>query len=268
MQRCLLGVGANQGDCQKTIDEALAALANLPSTDVVAVSQLVESSPVGGPAGQAPYLNGAAVLETRLPPPQLLVHLHAIERVLGRSRVERWGTRTIDLDLLLYEQQVVLSPATQVPHPRMSFRPFVMAPAAEVAGDWPHPLLGSTINQLWERLQHGEDAVVVYGRSDSTAKDFCVELSAKYPALRQVETPLPGADALPRSHIALVLDGALVNRLETCKLAVFLGPIGPAPVAGWPTLMLAPQRQADWRWEAEAAIEAVWPRLGRPTGDG
>ena len=102
-----------------------------------------ESAPVGGPAGQSNYFNGAATLATSLPAETLLERLLAVESKLGRVRGERFGPRTIDLDLLLYGEQVIESATLQVPHPRLSERRFVLAPAAEIAGPMRVPTIAN-----------------------------------------------------------------------------------------------------------------------------
>jgi 2-amino-4-hydroxy-6-hydroxymethyldihydropteridine diphosphokinase len=96
---------------------------------------LHETEPVGGPDGQGPYLNAVAELDTTLSPEALLAWLHEIEQRHGRVRSERWGPRTLDLDLLLYRDLVIDRPELTVPHPRMWERDFVMTPLREICGD-------------------------------------------------------------------------------------------------------------------------------------
>ena len=122
-----VGLGANLGDREETIR---AAVAELP--DVVAVSPLRETDPVGV-TDQPQFLNGVAALETELAPRELLDVLLAIERRLGRERRERWGPRTIDLDLLLYGDAVIDEDSLKIPHPRLHERRFVLEPLADLA---------------------------------------------------------------------------------------------------------------------------------------
>jgi len=117
------------------------------------VADPVETDPVGGPP-QGRYLNGAAVVVTELPPVELLARLKAVERALGREPGgPRWGPREADLDLLLYGQEVVSLPDLEIPHPRMAERRFVLEPAARIAADWVHPVLGRTVQALMEELR-------------------------------------------------------------------------------------------------------------------
>ncbi len=141
MVTCLIGLGSNQGDRVGNLLAAIAALGEDPAISLQAVSSFVESAPVGGPAGQPNFFNGAAILATSLPAEALLTRLLDIELQLGRVRGERFGPRTIDLDLLLYGEQVIESPTLQVPHPRLRVRRFVLAPAAEIAGEMLVPAL-------------------------------------------------------------------------------------------------------------------------------
>ena len=126
MTRAYVGVGANLGDREATIRTALDALPG-----VVAVSALRETDPVGV-ADQPPFLNGAAALETELAARELLETLLAVERELGRERGERWGPRTIDLDLLLYGNETIDEPGLTVPHPRLHERRFALEPLVDL----------------------------------------------------------------------------------------------------------------------------------------
>jgi len=132
MTRAYIGLGANLGDREATIRAALAELNDEDGIDVVAVSTLRETEPVGvGP--QPLFLNGAAALETTLSPRALLELLLVVERELGRTRDgPRFGPRTIDLDLLLYGDETVDEPGLTVPHPRLHERVFALEPLAEL----------------------------------------------------------------------------------------------------------------------------------------
>jgi 2-amino-4-hydroxy-6-hydroxymethyldihydropteridine diphosphokinase len=130
--RAYVGLGANLGDREGTIRAAVAALAEEEGIEVVAVSTLRDTEPVG--VGEQPrYLNGVAALETTLPPRRLLEWLLEVEQRFGRVRVPgEHGPRTLDLDLLLYGDEAIDEPGLTVPHPRLHERRFVLEPLAEL----------------------------------------------------------------------------------------------------------------------------------------
>ena len=131
-----IGLGGNVGDATATLRSAIDALAALPGTRLAAASRLYRTAPVGGIA-QADFINGVARLETILAPQDLLRALFAIERAHGRDRdiEQRWGPRTLDLDLLLYGEDVLDVDGLTVPHPRIAERAFVLVPLVEIAPD-------------------------------------------------------------------------------------------------------------------------------------
>lgn len=133
MARAYVGLGANLGDREATIRRAVELLGAEPGIEVVAVSSLRETDPVGY-LDQPRFLNGAAALDTELAPPELLERLLEIERALGRQRESgpRFGPRAIDLDLLLYGDEVVNEPGLTVPHPRLPERRFALEPLHEL----------------------------------------------------------------------------------------------------------------------------------------
>jgi pantoate--beta-alanine ligase len=131
---------------------AIAEIRKQPAICLQAVSSFHETAPVGGPPGQANYFNAAVAIETKLSPADLQGMLAAIEQKLGRTRAERWGPRTVDLDLLLYGDSTIETPELTIPHPRMAERRFVLAPAAEIAADLQHPRTGKTIGQMLAEL--------------------------------------------------------------------------------------------------------------------
>ncbi|HZD37652.1 MAG TPA: 2-amino-4-hydroxy-6-hydroxymethyldihydropteridine diphosphokinase [Actinomycetes bacterium] len=131
MTRAHVALGSNLGDRMATLDAAVRALDADEQTHVMAVSRVYETEPVGGPE-QGPYLNAVAVLETDRDPHSLLDLLLLTEERLGRVRTERWGPRTADLDLILYDGPPVESPDLTVPHPRARERAFVLVPLLDV----------------------------------------------------------------------------------------------------------------------------------------
>lgn len=151
MPRAYVGLGANLGDRAATLRRAVELLAGEAGVDVVAVSELRETDPVGV-VDQPRFLNGAAMVETSLSPRELLDVLLRIERSLGRVRDgTRWGPRTIDLDLLLYGAEEVEEPGLQVPHPRLHERLFALVPLAELDPELRIPGKG-TVSEALARL--------------------------------------------------------------------------------------------------------------------
>jgi len=129
---CYLGVGSNLGNRRKNIKLAVNRIKILKSTKIIKVSKLLESSPCGGPAGQANYLNAALSMRTNFSPLNLLKKLKKIENELGRIPTVRSGPRVIDLDILLYGDRFLRNKVLTIPHPRMFKRDFVIKPLIEV----------------------------------------------------------------------------------------------------------------------------------------
>jgi 3-oxoacyl-[acyl-carrier protein] reductase len=143
-----IALGSNLGDRVAYLREGLDRLEAEPGVRVARVSSFYETKPVGGPQGQGFYLNAAAELLTDHPAPQLLEILLRIETGLGRVRSEKDGPRTLDLDLLLYDDLVLDNPGLTLPHARMHERLFVLQPLAEIAPGVRHPVLGQRIDDL------------------------------------------------------------------------------------------------------------------------
>jgi len=148
--RAYVGLGSNLGDRAAYLLLGLSALSRLPETRLLRLSPVYETDPVGPP--QPPYLNMVAELETELSPKGLLAEMLRIEKALGRERRERWGPRTLDLDLLLYGDLVLEEAGLSVPHPRLHERAFVLVPLLDLLPEGRHPLWGQSFAELLASL--------------------------------------------------------------------------------------------------------------------
>ncbi|WP_414042115.1 2-amino-4-hydroxy-6-hydroxymethyldihydropteridine diphosphokinase [Macrococcus animalis] len=142
-----ISFGSNLGDRAQQIHDALILLNHIPNTVVTKVSMLYETAPVGGVA-QDDFLNGAAEIATNLEPLALLDAIQAIELKLNRVRKIHWGPRTIDLDIILFGDEVIDSERLKVPHPYMHERSFVLIPLNEIAPDAMHPVLNQKVSEI------------------------------------------------------------------------------------------------------------------------
>ena len=146
-----IALGSNLGDSLTIFREALQALTLTKQLEITAQSSWHKTKPIGPP--QPDYLNACITALTTLAPENLLSKLHDIENQFGRERKERWGARTLDLDLLLYGDHLINTPTLTVPHPRMQERGFVLYPLMEIAHDWIDPRTNLTIQALGDRLK-------------------------------------------------------------------------------------------------------------------
>lgn len=144
--QCAIALGSNLGDSRAILEAALATLVATPDINLQAKSSWYQTKAVGPP--QPDYINGCALLHVQTPPQMLLETLLKIEAQFGRVRRERWGARSLDLDLLLYDDLILDTPTLQLPHPRMKERAFVLVPLREIAPDWVEPVSGCAITEL------------------------------------------------------------------------------------------------------------------------
>jgi 2-amino-4-hydroxy-6-hydroxymethyldihydropteridine diphosphokinase len=177
MARCLIACGSNEGRPRQHLADARDLLRAMPGVTLLAASRPRETRPIGGPLGQPSFMNGAVLVETELPAVELLEVLAAIENTLHRERLERWGPRTIDLDLVLYDDLVVEQPGLTVPHPRMTTRRFVLEPCAEIAPDFLHPLAGCSVRQLVDNISVAHPHVAVVGVPGSGAAEVAAAVA-------------------------------------------------------------------------------------------
>jgi len=151
-----IALGSNLGNRAVLLRAAMDRIAALAGTRMLAESRLYPTAPVGGPPGQPEFLNAAMAVDTALPPRDLLNRLLEIEQDLGRNRATEphHGPRPIDLDLLLYDNQILVEDRLQIPHPHLHERMFVLDPLVEIAPNAIHPILHATVAQLRQRLQN------------------------------------------------------------------------------------------------------------------
>ncbi|MEL4898401.1 2-amino-4-hydroxy-6-hydroxymethyldihydropteridine diphosphokinase [Crocosphaera sp. Alani8] len=150
MRQCAIALGSNLGDSLNILETTITLLSQHPSIELISHSSCYQTTPIGPP--QPDYLNSCATLKTSLTPENLLQTLLAIEQKFGRVRREKWGPRTLDLDLLLYDDLVLNTPSLEIPHPRMLERAFVLFPLNEIATGWVHPVSKKTIQEHRNRL--------------------------------------------------------------------------------------------------------------------
>lgn len=147
---CAIALGSNLGDSRTLVEKALQRLAQDSDIELISRSSLYGTAAVGPP--QPDYINACAVLAVQLTPEALLERLLEVEKEFGRVRRDRWGPRTLDLDLLLYGEQIVKTPQLEIPHPHMRERAFVLVPLAEIAPHWSDPVTGLAIADLLKRV--------------------------------------------------------------------------------------------------------------------
>lgn len=150
--KAYLALGSNMGDKEGYIRQALQSMDANPEIRVGKCSTLIRTAPYGG-VEQDDFLNGAVEIETLLPPLELLEELHRLEQNANRERKIHWGPRTLDLDILLYDAEIISMEQLMVPHPDMLNRTFVLEPMAEIAPCLRHPLEGKTMVQLLKELK-------------------------------------------------------------------------------------------------------------------
>ncbi|PTY38633.1 2-amino-4-hydroxy-6-hydroxymethyldihydropteridine diphosphokinase [Saccharospirillum sp. MSK14-1] len=145
MSHAWIALGSNLGDSGALLDEALEQIAQLPDSQLLASSARYRTAPIGGPE-QPDYLNAACLIDTHLEPTELLQALQQIEQSAGRERHERWGPRTLDLDIIAIDNLLSTDPILTLPHPRAHQRAFVLYPLADLS---PRPLIAGHNVQHW-----------------------------------------------------------------------------------------------------------------------
>lgn len=291
MPTCLLSLGSNLGEREATIAAAIGEITTLPDVQLVHHSKFYRSHPVGGPQGQDEFLNTAAAIETKIAPLTLLHELQSVEARHGRERVERWAPRTLDIDVLLYGNTVSETHMLTLPHPRLTFRKFVLEPAAEIAPKMLHPVIGWPIERFLLHLASASALVALVSPSESLRQQLA-QLAVERLGVREaprptfanvnhhwpplwttwLEVPTAADTKTPASDPAANLPYAAA---EFPKLSILLdadvahrgadklqwSTIVRQPGRG-PTLRLQTLDTAEIEMELLAAINAVWPDLG------
>ncbi len=254
---CLVSLGANLGKRRQTLDEAVAQIRSAPAVRHLTESARLETEAIGGPPDQPMFLNSVVRFQTEAKPLELLAILQAIEHDSQRDRQERWAARTLDLDLLAYGDQVLREPALCVPHPRMSYRPFVLEPAASVAPDWPHPELGKTLAQLLQTLRHGRNVVRLEGAPHEDPMGVAQLLETEL-----ARTGFSGRTGFCGRAGVVIEPGATAPTELPPRLTIDLHR-QPAVLQGsfGPRLRLADCEPEQWQAEVRAAMGCVWPEL-------
>lgn len=147
-----IGIGSNMGDSKTIVAEAIQCLANMEDISVVKISDFIITPPYGN-VPQPDFLNGCIEIETIKTPHQLLDTLMAVEQVFGRERTLRWGPRTLDLDILLFDHEIINEEKLTIPHVDMTNRLFVLEPLAQIADWYVHPIAHQSIGTLYHTLK-------------------------------------------------------------------------------------------------------------------
>jgi len=144
-----IALGSNLGESYTILEKALVSLGEVEGINLISRSRWYKTVAIGPP--QPDYLNGCAILAITLTPEELLKTVLGIEQDFGRVRRERWGPRTLDLDILFYGDSIIKTPTLEIPHPRLRERAFVLVPLAEIAADWVDPITHQTVQTLLEK---------------------------------------------------------------------------------------------------------------------
>ena len=161
--KAVIGLGANLGEPSGTLRLALDLLARTPGLSLSTASRFFETEPVGGDPGQPRFANAIAIVYSQVNACKTLELLQKIEDELGRTRQRVWAARTLDLDLLAFDDQIMMTESLILPHPRMTVRRFVVEPLFEIAPGWVHPQLGWSVVRLRDHLSKTDKIVQVGG---------------------------------------------------------------------------------------------------------
>jgi 2-amino-4-hydroxy-6-hydroxymethyldihydropteridine diphosphokinase len=183
MARTFIALGGNLGPVEQNFQKAISLLDQFRGSKVIQVSTIITSHPVGASSGNL-FRNAVLSLETNLEPLDLLKSLQEIEASFGRDRSVRWGPRPVDLDIILYGEQVVELPDLIIPHPACWYRRFVLLPMAEIAPDVTHPLKKRTFLELKEWFEKKELHIQLAGGENHLRTKLIKELETEFPKIK------------------------------------------------------------------------------------
>jgi len=278
MSLALIALGSNLGDRAALLDQAVDQLRLAEGIELRAISRWHGTRAVGGPAEQGEFLNGALLLDTTLSPQALLALLQRTEAAAQRQREIHWGPRTLDLDLLLYDELVLDSDELTIPHPRMMFRRFVMEPAAEVAPWLIHPGLNWRLDKLARHLALSRNYLALCGPPGVSLGMLATEIHCQLPGtliLSQAEnldlSAESGSPANAPFSITAARNLQLLSEYAAQLSRTRLGEAGlaeddlvvsdfwlGAPLITAEAFLSPPERQmvqADWRERNQGALQ-------------
>lgn len=259
MPDCLIGFGANLGDPQEMLTRVAKRIEQV-GIDILGISNLIKTTAIGGDSNQPDYFNAVIRIKTASTAVELIRFLLRMEEQLGRVRGVRWESRPIDLDLLLFGDEVIQlvdeKLDVRIPHPRMSFRRFVLQPAAAVAPDMMHPVIGATIQELLDRINRKRNLILIVGpdSNDSQMDQAISQLTA--------QTCFGDYEFLwahsPQDFERYSTSAKLLIRFQKQPGELQNGNHGELDFRG-PTLILNQDHSDQWVLEITAAIDAMRP---------
>ena len=265
MHSCLISFGSNLGDGLGLLERSVDYLCAVNEIAGLRVSPSIRTPPVGGPPGQSSYLNAVIRLKTSLSAEALHRRLLEVEAELGRVRQGRWGSRTVDLDLLLYGEMQLGTDSLTVPHPRMACRRFVLQPAVSIAAEMKHPVCGCRLSHLLTCLEKQPNRILLVDDAIPPDSAWHEELSASsdltWPNVVFGDSFRSAELAEGNWHILRVDSAQAKVWLGSTKLLVQRRGAAAVPISEYcgPRLLVADFDQAVLRVELGAAMQAMLP---------
>lgn len=257
--QCLISIGSNLGNRVSQISAAARIVADSPLVENFTASRLFETPPIGGPAGQAPFLNAIAALDTIASAREILAMLQQTENHLGRQRRHRWDARSIDLDVILHGELMGGGKGLVVPHPRYTARQFVLQPACDVAPNYRDPRFGWTLKRLARHLNEGVASLALVGGDAAVRSEICRRLTEDH----QIRTFAAKPSAQPiqvigSAPLAVSVTGHPSEENELITIA------GDSP---WVAAFVPPLPSLDSQQTGLARVPRLIARIQRTTPD-